>query len=555
MKFKQPINFNKLGLFLILLFFGLLSVSVTHAETYNFVAKWGSGGSGNGQFSNPMGVAVDSSGNVYVVDQLNHRIQKFDGSGEFITKWGSWGSEDGQFSDPRGVAVDPFGNVYVADMNNNRIQKFDNSGIFIVKWDSVSPHDVAVDSSGNVYVDCGDRIQKFDSSGTFIAEWCSGGSCGQLSSYGFAVDSSGNVYVADDSCRIRKFDSNGIFITEWGSWGSGNGQFTFPTDVAVDSSGNVYVADTDNHRIQKFDSSGAFITKWGSEGSGDGQFSDPQGIAVDFSDNVYVADTYNGRIQKFALGNIIPTIIWSNPDDIIYGTPLSSTQLNADATDPLTGESVSGTFTYTLANGTSIDLGTILSVGKQTLHVDFTSTDTAKYNLASKDVTINVLKASPTITWNNSEDIVQGTALSSTQLNAISSVPGTFVYYPPSETILSEGIYTLHVNFIPTDTANYNTASKDVKINVITPVQKIRQMNTNVRSLVNSGSLSPKQGDTLIRRLNAAIKAINANRAKNAIRKLNAFIIHVEIYIQSGILAQTQGQSLVDAANTVIYVL
>jgi DNA-binding beta-propeller fold protein YncE len=81
-------------------------------------------------------IAVDSSGYVYVADIYNYRIQKFDADGNFITKWGSEGTGDGQFYGPNGIAVDSRGNVYVADSYNNRIQKFDSNGNFITKWGS-----------------------------------------------------------------------------------------------------------------------------------------------------------------------------------------------------------------------------------------------------------------------------------------------------------------------------------------------------------------------------------------------------------------------------------
>ena len=135
---------------------------------YSVIKKWGSSGKGNGQFSTPYGVAVDSSGNVYVADYDNDRVQKFSSDGSFITKWGSSGKGNGQFSTPRGVAVDSSGNVYVTDYDNDRVQKFSSDGSFITKWGSSGAEGVAVDSSGNVYVADydNDRVQKFMASVT-----------------------------------------------------------------------------------------------------------------------------------------------------------------------------------------------------------------------------------------------------------------------------------------------------------------------------------------------------------------------------------------------------
>jgi len=101
----------------------------------NFLLKWGknagagSSGSDDGQFNLPQGVSVDSSGNVYVADAGNHRIQKFDSNGNFLLTWGTFGSDDGEFRGPTGVAVDSSGNVYVTDPSRWRIQKFSQTSM------------------------------------------------------------------------------------------------------------------------------------------------------------------------------------------------------------------------------------------------------------------------------------------------------------------------------------------------------------------------------------------------------------------------------------------
>ena len=122
-------------------------------------------------FSCPEGIAIDDSGNVYVADSENNRIQKFDSNGTFITKWGTSGSGNGQFPCPVGVAIDNVGNVYVSEWDNNRIQKFGPNGAFITKWGTdgsgsgavYARMGIAVNSSRDVYVaDYGNnRIQVF----------------------------------------------------------------------------------------------------------------------------------------------------------------------------------------------------------------------------------------------------------------------------------------------------------------------------------------------------------------------------------------------------------
>lgn len=282
----------------------------------NYVSGWGGSGSGNGQFNSPEWVAVDPSGNVFVADRGNHRIQKFDASGNYLGKWGTNGSGPGQFQNIEGVAVGPGGEVYVSDGGNDRVQKFTNQGVYVRQWGSTgpgngqfrSPGPLATDSSGNVYVtDYNNaRVQKFTSNGGYLTQWGSYGTGpGQfVSPGGIALDPSGNVYVVDIyGYRVEKFTGSGTFLTQWGSQGSGDGQFTAPTGIAVASSGTVYVADRNTSRIQAFSPTGTYLFNWGTAGSGPGQIDDPGGLAIGTGGDLYEADVYNARIQRFSTLN------------------------------------------------------------------------------------------------------------------------------------------------------------------------------------------------------------------------------------------------------------
>jgi hypothetical protein len=101
-----------------------------------FLKAWGTAGSGNGQFDLPVRPAVTATGEVYVADSKNNRVQKFSGGGTYLGQFGSSGSGNGQFNDTRGVAVSPTGEVYVTDMGNNRVQKWFD----LEAWVSGTPH-------------------------------------------------------------------------------------------------------------------------------------------------------------------------------------------------------------------------------------------------------------------------------------------------------------------------------------------------------------------------------------------------------------------------------
>ncbi|MBI3647631.1 MAG: hypothetical protein HY240_02560, partial [Actinobacteria bacterium] len=244
-------------------------------------------GSGNGQLSASdvaAALAIDpSTGNLYVADTNNYRIQEFTPSLTYLTQWGSFGSSDGQFNKPQGIAVDGSGDIYVADTSNNRIQEFSAPGVWVRTWGSSAP------SAGSA-------------TGAF------------RSPKGLAIDGSGNVWVADSgNNRIQEFGPTGVFIQAWGTGGSGNGLLAGPSDLDFEAGGAVLVDDMNNARVQRFTTSGGYLDQLGSLGLDLYQFDTPAGIAIDGTGRLLVADTNNNRVQVFSDLSGPTTTITSGP--------------------------------------------------------------------------------------------------------------------------------------------------------------------------------------------------------------------------------------------------
>jgi uncharacterized protein (TIGR03437 family) len=324
----------------------------------------------NAQLNSPQGLAFDPNGNLYIADSRNNRIRQviggiittFAGNGTISPGGGPSAYGDGgpatsaQLHLPMGVAVDGNFNVYIADTGDNTIREVTADGnIATIAGDSFpsyqgdgglaivaelhSPEDVAVDSSGNVYIAdtanayirevtvltgeinyiAGDGSIGFSGDGGYAT------SAGLIAPFALTVDSSGNVYFAENGdSRIREINAKTLDISTVAGNGTNgysgdgstasSGQLNSPTGVVVDSSGNLYIADTLNARIRKVTSGGTMSTFAGNgtlSYSGDGgaaiqaQLNAPEGVAADAAGNFYVADTLNNVVRKVSTNGTI----------------------------------------------------------------------------------------------------------------------------------------------------------------------------------------------------------------------------------------------------------
>lgn len=310
----------------------------------------------------PLGLAIDGTGNIYIADLLNNRVRKVTPGGIITTVAGNGTagfSGDGgaatsaTLNQPIGVAVDASGNLYIADEQNSRIRKVTPGGIIsTVAGNGTpgfsgdggpatsamigSPSSVSVDPSGNLFITSNqdNRIRKVSSGGTIttlagngIAGFSGDGGAAtsaQLNApWSTALDAAGNVYVADESnFRIREINTSGTITTAAGNGSSvigDNGPATSavlysPQAVFVDHPGNVYFPD--KNRVMQVDPSGNLSTIAGNgiaATQGDGglatraEINNPFGVYKDATGNIYIGCAGDFTIRKVDPSGIIST--------------------------------------------------------------------------------------------------------------------------------------------------------------------------------------------------------------------------------------------------------
>jgi sugar lactone lactonase YvrE len=320
-------------------------------------------------FNNPSGVAIDASGDIFVADYGNNLIRKIAPGGIVTTLAGSGnaGYIDGtgilaSFTQPTGLTIDPSGNLFVADAGDNLIREITPAGAVttIAGSDTTGsvnavgkassffdPLGVAVDAHDNVYVaDAGNNLIRLIAQGGQVSTFAgtlNTGSSTNLSPFnnpsGVAVDGTGNVFVANYlNNTIMKISPAGVVSTYAGVdtlKGANNGPaatatFYFPNSVAVDAADNVYVSDGVNNLIRKITPDGTVSTLAGNglPGAVDStgtkaSFNYPAGLAVDAAGNVYVADSNNNLIRKITPAGVVSTVAGSGLQGAKNGTAVA----------------------------------------------------------------------------------------------------------------------------------------------------------------------------------------------------------------------------------------
>ncbi len=285
----------------------------------NPVISIGSEGIEAGQFNKPRNVAIAPSGNIYVLDSDNNRVQYFTPAGEFV---GMWDAKDrGGFNQPWGIAVNGEDEVFVADTWNHRIMKFSGEGEFLLEWYAndpseagktfYGPRSIAIDSNGKVYVsDTGNkRIMIYDADGKFLNKFgLSGMAAGEFDEpVGIALWQDEILAVADTwNQRVQLFSVAGenpsfavvgsFPVSAWYSQSLDNKPY-----LTFDQDGNVLITDPESYLVLQYSRDGRLLRSWNGGGKGIDAFSMPTGITTDSSGAIWVVNTAGSQVNKFVL--------------------------------------------------------------------------------------------------------------------------------------------------------------------------------------------------------------------------------------------------------------
>lgn len=295
-------------------------VSVVQNPRVSIVAGGNGIGSNLNQLSAPSSVFINSQGSIFVTDQFNNRVVKWEVNslqGVIVAGGNGSGSELNQLNSPYGIFVNSNGDLFIGDNQNHRVVKWTAgiaSGTIVAGGNGFgfnlnqtsSPDGVYVDAAGNLYVsEAGiHRVTKWNvgaSSGVLIAEGASISFTTALT-----VDENGNVYIASgDNSNVTKWTpgaTQGIVVAGGNDRGADLNQLNAPSGLYIDSSGILYVSEQGNDRVTKWlpgAVSGIIVAGGNGKGTGIDQLNSPSGLWLDSNGDIYISDQGNHRIVKW----------------------------------------------------------------------------------------------------------------------------------------------------------------------------------------------------------------------------------------------------------------
>jgi streptogramin lyase len=429
----------------------------------------------------PTGIAVDGNGNVYIADPDNNTVLKETASATGYTQ--STVSTTA-LNIPQGIAVDSDGNVYIADTGNFRILKENFADAPRLSFASTtfgatsadSPQTVTVENVGNAPLTFPILSTRnnpsitanftLDDNGTSACPLLSGGSSepGTLAagascqlSISFVPAAVGYLF-GSIGLTDNNLNAGAPFYSTQNITLFGIATQAMPTITWIAPAAITYGTPLSAMQLNATSNVAGNFSY--SQAAGTVLWVGQQTLTAFFTPTDTTDYTMAMATVTLTVNQATPTITWAAPLAITYGTPLSATQLNASS-------NVAGSFTY------SPVAGTVLGTGAHMLTVTFTPFDLTDYTTATATVTLTVSQATPTVTWATPAAITYGTPLSRRQLNANSTIPGTFTYSPAAGTVLGAGQQTLTVTFTPADTTDYTTATTTVTLAVNPATPKI----------------------------------------------------------------------------------
>ena len=259
----------------------MTTAAIRYSHTVGSLSNQGRG------FQNPVDVALDSQGVMYVLNRAGpelpirlpyKRISMCTVDEEFLGEFGTGGTNSGEFWWPSSLAFDSRDRLYVTDEALNRVTVFSTTGEVLAVWGEAGTAPGQIDRPS--YIAC---------------------------------DAEDNLLIADSgNHRIQKFTTNGGFLESWGGFGDAGGRFNTPWGIALDGEGSVYVSDWGNDRIQRFDADGQFRSQFPQPGASvpeDQRIRRPAGLCVDAEGIIYVADWGNERVRVLSPdGELLATL-------------------------------------------------------------------------------------------------------------------------------------------------------------------------------------------------------------------------------------------------------